>query len=131
MRCLRAARLVLVRFGVISLYAGTWLAPGTALGQSPAPAPVSGARAALSDDAASPSAVHLTAQQEEEEGGANLPPAAQEAPAGSAAPQSPPEIPETFVPGRAGVFPANPLPADAAITPTRTETSAARERRSP
>ncbi len=33
-----------------------------------------------------------------------------------------PEIPETFVPGRAGVFPANPLPADVAITPTRTET---------
>jgi vitamin B12 transporter len=33
-----------------------------------------------------------------------------------------PEIPETFVPGRPSIFPANPLPEDVAVTPTRTET---------
>ena len=38
-----------------------------------------------------------------------------------------PEIPETFVPGRAGVFPANPLPADVAVTPTRTYKTAERD----
>lgn len=106
---------------LLGLYAGTWLAPGEALGQSPALEPVAAAHATLSDDAPASPAVQLTAQQEEDDG-ANVPPAAQEAPGGSAAPQSPPEIPETFVPGRAGVFPANPLPDDAAITPTRTPT---------
>lgn len=34
-----------------------------------------------------------------------------------------PEIPETFVPGRPNIFPANPLPDDVAVTPTRTETT--------
>lgn len=64
------------------------------------------------DESTSEPAVQQVVQQE---------PVEEPAPPPTSADQEAPEIPETFVPGRTS-FPAEPLPSNAAITPTRTPT---------
>jgi vitamin B12 transporter len=71
-------------------------------------------RAVLTDDVSEEDeGVQLATQQEPITPQADRPPVSTD--------QEAPEIPETFVPGRTS-FPSQPLPANSAITPTRTET---------
>jgi vitamin B12 transporter len=72
--------------------------------------------------AAPPVVAQISDSEEETSADAKVELTAQEEPvATQPAPAQPQELPETNVEAR-GVYPANPLPADVAITPTRTET---------